>query len=89
MKSRWRMSGASRRSPRPVRAASYPYCAPPSRGRNITFVQPAVLATTGMDPGAVMTATCLASACATLLNEVHSLLHVFAGLFVLRYAWLM
>ena len=33
----------------------------------IIFVQPAVLATTGMDPGAVMTATCLASAFATLL----------------------
>ncbi len=33
----------------------------------IIFVQPAVLATTGMDAGAVMTATCLSSACATLL----------------------
>jgi len=33
----------------------------------IIFVQPAVLATTGMDPGAVMVATCFASACATLL----------------------
>src|SRR5438552_16908386 len=33
----------------------------------IIFVQPAVLATTGMDPGAVMTATCLAPALATLL----------------------
>jgi AGZA family xanthine/uracil permease-like MFS transporter len=33
----------------------------------IIFVQPAVLATTGMDAGAVMTATCLASAFATLL----------------------
>ncbi|MBI3782914.1 MAG: NCS2 family permease [Deltaproteobacteria bacterium] len=33
----------------------------------IIFVQPAVLATTGMDPGAVLTATCLASAFATLL----------------------
>lgn len=33
----------------------------------IVFVQPAVLATTGMDPGAVLTATCLASAFATLL----------------------
>jgi AGZA family xanthine/uracil permease-like MFS transporter len=33
----------------------------------IIFVQPAVLATTGMDPGAVMTATCLSSAFATLL----------------------
>ena len=32
----------------------------------IIFVQPAVLATTGMDPGAVLTATCLASAIATL-----------------------
>ena len=33
----------------------------------IVFVQPAVLATTGMDPGAVLTATCLASAFATAL----------------------
>jgi len=33
----------------------------------IVFVQPAVLATTGMDPGAVLVATCLASAFATLL----------------------
>jgi AGZA family xanthine/uracil permease-like MFS transporter len=33
----------------------------------IVVVQPAVLATTGMDPGAVMTATCLASAFATAL----------------------
>jgi len=31
------------------------------------FVQPAVLATTGMEPGAVLVATCLASAFATLL----------------------
>jgi AGZA family xanthine/uracil permease-like MFS transporter len=36
----------------------------------IIFVQPAVLATTGMDPGAVMSATCLASALATLLMGV-------------------
>ena len=28
----------------------------------IVFVQPAVLATTGMEPGAVLAATCLASA---------------------------
>ena len=33
----------------------------------IVFVQPAVLATTGMDPGAVLTATCLSSAFATAL----------------------
>jgi AGZA family xanthine/uracil permease-like MFS transporter len=33
----------------------------------IVFVQPAVLSTAGMDPGAVLTATCLASAFATLL----------------------
>lgn len=33
----------------------------------IIFVQPAVLGAAGMDPGAVMTATCLASALATLL----------------------
>ncbi len=33
----------------------------------IIFVQPAVLATTGMNAGAVMTATCLSSAIATLL----------------------
>ena len=33
----------------------------------IVFVQPAVLATTGMEPGAVLVATCLASAFATLL----------------------
>lgn len=33
----------------------------------IIFVQPAVLATSGMDAGAVLTATCLASALATLL----------------------
>jgi AGZA family xanthine/uracil permease-like MFS transporter len=33
----------------------------------IVFVQPAVLATTGMDAGAVMTATCLSAALATLL----------------------
>lgn len=33
----------------------------------IIFVQPAILSTTGMDSGAVMTATCLSSALATLL----------------------
>src|SRR6266478_3178093 len=33
----------------------------------IVFVQPAVLSTTGMDAGAVLTATCIASAFATLL----------------------
>jgi AGZA family xanthine/uracil permease-like MFS transporter len=33
----------------------------------IIFVQPAVLGAAGMDPGAVMTATCVASAVATLL----------------------
>lgn len=33
----------------------------------IVFVQPAVLGTTGMDPGAVLTATCLAAAFATAL----------------------
>src|ERR1041384_918212 len=33
----------------------------------IIFVQPAVLSAAGMDAGAVMTATCLASALATLL----------------------
>jgi AGZA family xanthine/uracil permease-like MFS transporter len=33
----------------------------------IIFVQPAILSTTGMDRGAVLTATCLASAMATLL----------------------
>ncbi len=33
----------------------------------IIFVQPAVLSTTGMDAGAVMTATCVSSALATLL----------------------
>ena len=33
----------------------------------IVFVQPAVLGTTGMDPGAVLTATCLTSAFATAL----------------------
>ena len=33
----------------------------------IIVVQPAVLATAGMDPGAVLTATCLASAFATAL----------------------
>jgi AGZA family xanthine/uracil permease-like MFS transporter len=33
----------------------------------ILFVQPAVLAAAGMDPGAVLTATCLASGIATLL----------------------
>jgi AGZA family xanthine/uracil permease-like MFS transporter len=33
----------------------------------IVFVQPAVLSAAGMDPGAVLTATCLASALATLL----------------------
>jgi len=36
----------------------------------IIFVQPAVLATTGMDAGAVMTATCVASALATLLMGI-------------------
>ncbi|MFI5394537.1 MAG: NCS2 family permease [Candidatus Binatia bacterium] len=36
----------------------------------IIFVQPAVLATTGMDAGAVMTATCLSSAFATLLMGI-------------------
>ena len=34
----------------------------------IIFVQPAILGTTGMDKGAVMVATCLASALATLLT---------------------
>ena len=38
----------------------------------ILFVQPAVLATTGMDFGAVMVATCLASALATLLMGVYA-----------------
>jgi len=33
----------------------------------ILFVQPVILSTAGMDFGAVLTATCLASACATLL----------------------
>src|SRR5580765_4547754 len=33
----------------------------------IIFVQPAVLGAAGMDPGAVLTATCLATAVATLL----------------------
>lgn len=33
----------------------------------IIFVQPAVLGAAGMDPGAVMVATCLAAALATLL----------------------
>src|SRR5438045_4247327 len=33
----------------------------------IVFVQPAVLGAAGMDPGAVLTATCLATAFATLL----------------------
>jgi AGZA family xanthine/uracil permease-like MFS transporter len=33
----------------------------------IVFVQPTVLAAAGMDPGAVLTATCLASAIATLI----------------------
>src|SRR4051794_11511702 len=33
----------------------------------IVFVQPAVLSGAGMDPGAVLTATCLATALATLL----------------------
>ena len=36
----------------------------------IIFVQPAVLGATGMDAGAVMTATCLSSAFATLLMGV-------------------
>jgi AGZA family xanthine/uracil permease-like MFS transporter len=36
----------------------------------IVFVQPAVLSTTGMDPGAVLTATCVASAFATALMGV-------------------
>ena len=38
----------------------------------ILFVQPAVLSTTGMDFGAVMVATCLASALATLLMGVYA-----------------
>ncbi len=33
----------------------------------ILFVQPAFLGAAGMDPGAVLTATCLASALATLV----------------------
>jgi AGZA family xanthine/uracil permease-like MFS transporter len=33
----------------------------------IIFVQPVVLGAAGMDPGAVMTATCLASALATFI----------------------
>jgi len=36
----------------------------------IVFVQPAVLANAGMDPGAVLVATCVASAIATLLMGV-------------------
>ncbi len=36
----------------------------------ILFVQPTVLAAAGMDPGAVLTATCLASALATFLMAV-------------------
>jgi AGZA family xanthine/uracil permease-like MFS transporter len=36
----------------------------------IVFVQPAVLAAAGMDFGAVMAATCLASALATVLMAV-------------------
>ncbi len=36
----------------------------------IIFVQPTVLGTVGMDPGAVMVATCVASAVATLLMGV-------------------
>jgi AGZA family xanthine/uracil permease-like MFS transporter len=36
----------------------------------IVFVQPAVLSTAGMDAGAVLTATCLASAFATLLMAI-------------------
>ena len=36
----------------------------------ILFVQPAVLSAAGMDPGAVLTATCLASAVATFLMAV-------------------
>src|SRR5437773_1638185 len=36
----------------------------------IIFVQPTVLSAAGMDPGAVLTATCLASAIATLLMAV-------------------
>jgi adenine/guanine/hypoxanthine permease len=36
----------------------------------IIFVQPAILATAGMDKGAVMTATCIASALATLLMGI-------------------
>jgi AGZA family xanthine/uracil permease-like MFS transporter len=38
----------------------------------IIFVQPAVLSTTGMDFGAVMTATCLASAFATFLMGIYA-----------------
>ncbi len=38
----------------------------------IIFVQPTVLATTGMDFGAVLAATCLASAFATLLMGLHA-----------------
>jgi AGZA family xanthine/uracil permease-like MFS transporter len=38
----------------------------------IVFVQPAVLATTGMDFGAVMAATCLASALGTLLMALYA-----------------
>ncbi|MEW6544297.1 MAG: NCS2 family permease [Nitrospirota bacterium] len=38
----------------------------------ILFVQPAVLATAGMDFGAVLAATCLASAFATLLMGLHA-----------------
>jgi AGZA family xanthine/uracil permease-like MFS transporter len=38
----------------------------------IIFVQPAVLSTTGMDFGAVMVATCLASAAATLLMGLYA-----------------
>jgi adenine/guanine/hypoxanthine permease len=36
----------------------------------IVFVQPAVLASTGMDPGAVLTATCISSAFATALMGI-------------------
>src|SRR5207248_3898343 len=66
----------------------------------IIFVQPAVLGAAGMDPGAVMTATCLASAFATLLMALlanypiavapamgHNFFFAFTVVATMHYTW--
>ena len=58
----------------------------------IIFVQPGMLGTAGMDKVAVMVATCVSSALATILmvikkksKEIHWLLYLITVLFLARY----